>query len=88
MNQLRWLAGLAAVLCAGALQAQEIILKVHHPLPPTSTAQQKVLTSLPFDNYAEANAAAVVRTYDALMDSRIHVVFGGPLTFNGQIGAL
>jgi TRAP-type C4-dicarboxylate transport system substrate-binding protein len=43
MNQLRWLAALAAVLCAGALQAQEIILKVHHPLPPTSTAQQKVL---------------------------------------------
>ena len=43
MKWLRVLAACAALLCASAVQAQEIILKVHHPLPSTSTAHQKVL---------------------------------------------
>ena len=43
MKWLRVLAGSAALLCACSLQAQELILKVHHPLPPSSTAHQKVL---------------------------------------------
>jgi TRAP-type C4-dicarboxylate transport system substrate-binding protein len=34
----------AAVALAAAAHAEEIILKVHHPLPPTSTSHQKVLT--------------------------------------------
>ncbi len=43
MKMLRVLAGTAALLCACSAPAQEIILKVHHPLPSTSTAHQKVL---------------------------------------------
>jgi TRAP-type C4-dicarboxylate transport system substrate-binding protein len=43
MNRLRVLAGCAALLCACFVHAQEIVLKVHHPLPSTSTAHQKVL---------------------------------------------
>jgi TRAP-type C4-dicarboxylate transport system substrate-binding protein len=43
MKWLRLLAGSAALFCACSLQAQELILKVHHPLPPSSTAHQKVL---------------------------------------------
>ena len=43
MKLLRVLAGSIALLCAYSVQAQEIILKVHHPLPSTSTAHQKVL---------------------------------------------
>ncbi|HEX4986357.1 MAG TPA: TRAP transporter substrate-binding protein [Burkholderiales bacterium] len=33
----------AALLWATSAPAQEIVLKVHHPLPPTSTAHQKVI---------------------------------------------
>jgi TRAP-type C4-dicarboxylate transport system substrate-binding protein len=43
---MRWLpiiTGTAAVLFAWTVHAQEIILKVHHPLPPSSTAHQKIL---------------------------------------------
>ncbi|HVY06952.1 MAG TPA: TRAP transporter substrate-binding protein [Burkholderiales bacterium] len=43
MKWLRALAGAMALLCAGSAWSQEIILKVHHPLPATSTAHQKVL---------------------------------------------
>ena len=43
MKLLRVLAGSIALVCACSVQAQEIILKVHHPLPSTSTAHQKVL---------------------------------------------
>ena len=43
MDWWRALAGSAVFLCACSLQAQEIVLKVHHPLPPSSTAHQKVL---------------------------------------------
>ena len=43
MKLLRVLAGSIALVCAYSAQAQEIILKVHHPLPSTSTAHQKVL---------------------------------------------
>ena len=43
MKLLRVLAGSIALVCAYSVQAQEIILKVHHPLPSTSTAHQKVL---------------------------------------------
>jgi len=43
MDWVRTLAGLVAFVCACSLQAQEIVLKVHHPLPPSSTAHQKVL---------------------------------------------
>ena len=43
MKWLRVLAGSAVLLCACSVQAQEIILKVHHPLPQSSTAHQKVL---------------------------------------------
>ncbi|MBC8006762.1 MAG: TRAP transporter substrate-binding protein [Prolixibacteraceae bacterium] len=43
MKRLRVLAGSAVLLCASSLQAQEILLKVHHPLPQSSTAHQKVL---------------------------------------------
>jgi TRAP-type C4-dicarboxylate transport system substrate-binding protein len=43
MKWLRVLAVCAVLLCACSVQAQEIILKVHHPLPSTSTAHQKVL---------------------------------------------
>jgi hypothetical protein len=43
MKWLRVLAGSVALLGACSGQAQEIILKVHHPLPPSSTAHQKVL---------------------------------------------
>ena len=43
MKWLRVLAGCVASLFACSVQAQEIILKVHHPLPATSTAHQKVL---------------------------------------------
>ena len=43
MNWLRMLLVAAALLCAGSIQAQEIVLKVHHPLPQSSTAHQKVL---------------------------------------------
>ncbi len=38
------LAAFALLLCARLGAAQEVILKVHHPLPPTSTAHQKMLT--------------------------------------------
>ncbi len=34
----------AAVVGSRLVHAQEIILKIHHPLPPTSTAHQKMLT--------------------------------------------
>ena len=43
---MRWsriLTSAAALLFAWTVQAQEITLKVHHPLPPSSTAHQKVL---------------------------------------------
>ncbi|MEO8158777.1 MAG: TRAP transporter substrate-binding protein [Betaproteobacteria bacterium] len=43
---MKWLRviAVAAMLAGGGVgQAQEIILKVHHPLPPSSTAHQKVL---------------------------------------------
>ena len=43
MKRLRALAGSAVLLCACSVQAQEILLKVHHPLPQSSTAHQKVL---------------------------------------------
>ena len=43
MRWLRILTASAALLFAWTVQAQEIILKVHHPLPPSSTAHQKVL---------------------------------------------
>jgi TRAP-type transport system periplasmic protein len=43
MDWVRRLAGSVAFVCACSLQAQEIVLKVHHPLPPSSTAHQKVL---------------------------------------------
>ncbi len=43
MKWLRVLAASAALVCACYVQAQEIILKVHHPLPPSSTAHVKVL---------------------------------------------
>lgn len=36
-------AGLAAVLFAGPASAQTFVLKLHHPLPPNSTAQTRVL---------------------------------------------
>ena len=39
----RILTASAALLFAWTVQAQEILLKVHHPLPSTSTAHQKVL---------------------------------------------
>jgi TRAP-type C4-dicarboxylate transport system substrate-binding protein len=43
---MRWsriLTASAPLLFAWTVQAQEILLKVHHPLPPSSTAHQKVL---------------------------------------------
>jgi len=43
MKWLRVFAGVAVSVCACSIHAQEIILKVHHPLPPSSTAHQKVL---------------------------------------------
>ena len=43
MKWLRVFAGSAVLLCAFSVRAQEIMLKVHHPLPSTSTAHQKVL---------------------------------------------
>jgi TRAP-type C4-dicarboxylate transport system substrate-binding protein len=43
MDWLRALAGSVVFLCACSLDAQDIVLKVHHPLPPSSTAHQKVL---------------------------------------------
>ena len=43
MKWLRLLAGPMLLLCAYAVQAEEIILKVHHFLPPSSTAHQKVI---------------------------------------------
>lgn len=43
MKRLRAFAGSAVLLCACSVQAQEILLKVHHPLPQSSTAHQKVL---------------------------------------------
>ncbi len=43
MKWLQLIAGSLALLCAGAAQAQEVVLKVHHPLPPSSTAHQHVL---------------------------------------------
>ena len=43
MKWLPALAGVAAFLCACSDQTQEIILKVHHPLPASSTAHKQVL---------------------------------------------
>ena len=43
MNWLQVLVGSTALLCASSVQPQEIMLKVHHPLPPSSTAHEKVL---------------------------------------------
>ena len=43
MKWLRVFAGVVVSVCACSIHAQEIILKVHHPLPSTSTAHQKVL---------------------------------------------
>ncbi len=43
MKWLRVFAGSAVLLCVFSVHAQEIMLKVHHPLPSTSTAHQKVL---------------------------------------------
>ncbi len=43
MKWLRVVAVAAMLAGSGVGQAQEIILKVHHPLPPSSTAHQKVL---------------------------------------------
>ena len=43
MKWLRVIAGSAALLCACSALGQEILLKVHHPLPPSSNAHQKVL---------------------------------------------
>jgi TRAP-type C4-dicarboxylate transport system substrate-binding protein len=43
MKWLQVLTGAVALLFTCSVQAQEIILKVHHPLPSTSTAHQKVL---------------------------------------------
>jgi TRAP-type C4-dicarboxylate transport system substrate-binding protein len=43
---MKWSRGIIAAamfLTACAVHAQEIILKVHHPLPPSSTAHQKIL---------------------------------------------
>jgi TRAP-type transport system periplasmic protein len=39
----RMMAAMAASLCAGMCWAQEVVLKVHHPLPTSSTAHQKIL---------------------------------------------
>jgi TRAP-type transport system periplasmic protein len=41
---LQAIAAAFALTLAGAAFAQEITLKIHHPLPPTSTAHQKMLT--------------------------------------------
>ena len=43
MKRLRVFAGTAVLLCTCSGHAQEIVLKVHHPLPMSSTAHQKVL---------------------------------------------
>jgi TRAP-type C4-dicarboxylate transport system substrate-binding protein len=88
MKWLRVLAASTALLCACSVQAQEIILKVHHPLPSTSTAHQKVLEPWCAKITAESKGrvkcqiypsmqlgGSVPQLYDQVMDGVVDVIW-------------
>jgi TRAP-type transport system periplasmic protein len=59
-------AAAAALAMGSAVHAQEVVLKVHHPLPPTSMAHQKVLKPWCDKLAAESNNRLKCQIYPSL----------------------
>ena len=64
--KLRMLSAAAVFLVATMIRAQEVILKVHHPLPPTSTAQQKVIQPWCEKIFAQSKGKLKCQIYPAM----------------------